>query len=718
MKDFTIQKVTEEMSVEKFVRDFNVKNKLIGSRQSEALTTDMFLEKNKGVIEKNYSPQDVENGFNGIKANTDVFVPMSKIEIEEQMLFGANQLYKFEDFGQYLTNNQAELLSDPLYLQSNTLNLEDSNHKVIVQNLNVRVWIYSKVLGKVIDVSPFVNRLNTNKTFTMGQFNIQLDPFKSDNDINLYTTSQNINRAVNVFNLVDNDGNQVKDFLENNLQFNDIVFIRFERLQIEEGDRDPESEDLEVAISKLGNTGNVTRVWDMIGLIDNTITSTNHSLINKVVEITGRDFSKLFTDDGAYFFPLKYISNEDNPSMFAAGDRGSSWFKRNVITGEFDQYFFNYDFKSIKDYAFFIMNHLSNIGIVNDEVFGSWGDRKSRYDVVDGVKSDVEVKGVWNIIKLFVDTACRNRRVIGSLGNPEGTLSEMFDRICRYPLVELFSDTWVDTYDVIIRQPPYNKKAIQEVANDKNRYITVEKHNTISTRLAFDDRYYSWYQVSPVDGLMGNLQGMSTTFVPVVYFPKMAEKFGNKRFMFEDSYIRLGSTNGKNGVRDMDNMIFNLIDDLCYVIESNSYLPFTRRGVITINGDRRIKIGTFIKLDITNELYYVTGVTNSLTMMNGVLDRVTTLQVERGMRMDLIFGETVMANNNDSGDKTPKGYLLNGVAKFINYCYFDIVNTDEIRARMRERFDKGQVGQFETNSPSDFGLNDDVFDYFLNRKYL
>lgn len=714
-----MRKVVEEISVEKFVDDFNRKNKLGGSGKIEPLTTEMFLAKNKGIIEKNYTPQDVENGFKGIKPNTDVWVPISKIEIEEQMLFGANQLWAYESYGLYLSVNQSELLSDPLYVQSSVITLKDSNHKVNIQNLNVRVWIYSKVLNKVIDVSPFVNRLNTNKSFTMGQFTISLDPFKSEQDITIQETSQNMNMVVNVFNIVDDSGNHVEDFFEKYIQFNDLVFIRFERLQIEENDRGDSNKGLEVSLSNLGNVGEVTRVWDMIGLVDNVVSSTSNLFTNRSIDIMGRDFSKLFTDDGAYFFPLKYISNDENPSMFAAGDRGSSWFKRNVITGEFDQYFFNYDFKSIKDYAFFIMNHLSNIGIVDNEVFGSWGYRKSKFDKVDGITNDVEVNGVWNIIKLFVDTACRNRRVIGSLGNPEGTLSEMFDRICKYPLVELYSDTWVDTYDIIIRQPPYNKKAIQEVASNENRYITINKENILSTRLSYDDRYYSWYQVSPVDGLMGNLQGMSTTFVPVVYFPKMAEKFGNKRFMFEDSYIRLGATNGKNGVRDMDNMIFNLIDDLCYVIESNSYLPFTRRGIITINGDRRIKIGNFIKLDSTNELYYVTGVSNNLTMVNGTVDRTTTLQVERGMRMPLIFGETVMLSGEDSGlDKTPKGYLLNGEARFINYCYFDIVNTEEIRARMKERFDKNLVGKFETNSPTDFGLNDDVFDFFMKRKYL
>lgn len=717
MGNFISQKVTEETTVEKFVNDFNERNKLLGSK-TEPLTVSMFLDKNNDIITKNYTPEDIKNGFRGIKPNTDVLVPISKIDIEEQMLFGANQLYKFEDFGQYLTENQRDLLSDPLYAQSNIINLKDSEHKVKIQNLNIRIWIYSKVLKRVIDVSPFVNKADTSKSFTVGQFNIQLDPFKSPNDVMIHTTSQNISRIVNVFNLVDNNGLQVEDFLEKHIQFNDLVFIRFERLQIEEKDRDPENEGLEVSLSKLGNKEYVSRVWDMIGLVDNTVVTTNHENSTKSVSITGRDFSKLLTDDGAYFFPLKYISNEDNPSMFAAGDRGSSWFKRNVVTGEFDQYFFNYDFKSIRDYSLFIMNHLSNIGIIDDEVFASWGDRRSKYDKVDGITNTSEIKGVWNIVKMFVDSACRERRVIGSLGNPEGTLQEMFDKICRYPLVEFYGDTWVDTYDLIIRQPPYNKKAIQEVASNSNRYITIDKIDLISTRLTYDDRYYSWYQVSPMDGMMGNLQGMSTTFVPVVYFPKMAEKFGNRRFLFEDSYIRLGSTNGKNGVRDMDNMIFNLIDDLCFVIESNAYLPFTKRGVITINGDRRIKIGTFVKLESTNELFYVTGVTNSLTMMGNSLERITVLQVERGMRMDLIFGETVMLNNDNGMDKVPKGYIINGQPKFINYCYFDIVNTEEIRSRMRERFDKSLVGQFETNSPSDFGLNDDVFNFFLNRKYL
>lgn len=718
MENFISQKVTEEISVEKFVSDFNEKNKLDGYGQ-EPLTTTMFLEKNNDIIRKNYTLEDIKNGFKGIKPNTDVLVPISKINIEEQMLFGSNQLYKFDTYGVYFTENQKSLQSDVLYYKSSEISTDGSSHKVKIQNLNIRVWIYSKVLKRVIDVSPFINRVDTNKTFNAGQFSIILDPFKNEEELLVQTTSQNISRIVNVFNLTDNDNKQVEDFFEKHLQFNDLVFIRFERLQVEERNTDPENEGLYVSMQKLSSESYpVTRVWDMIGLIDNVIASTNHDSSNKSITVSGRDFSKLITDDGAYFFPLKFISNEENPSMFAAGDRGSSWFKRNVITGQFDQYFFNYDFKSIQNYAFFILNHLSTIGIIDDSVFSSWGERRSKFDTVDGIKNEQEVKGVWNIIKLFVDNACRERRVIGSLGNPEGTLQEMFERICRYPLVEFFGDTWIDTYDFIIRQPPYTKKAIQEVASNENMYITIDKVDLISTRLSYDDRYYSWYQVYPMDGLMGNLQGMMTSFVPVVYFPKMAEKFGNKRFLFEDSYIRLGSTNGKNGVRDLDNMVFNLIDDLCFVIESNAYLPFTKKGIITINGDRRIKVGTFVKLESTNELFYVTGVNNSLTMMDDTLDRVTVLQVERGMKMELIINDDTVMLKDDSTDKIPKGYLINGKPKFYKYCYFDLVNTEEIRSRMKERFDRSLSGKFETNSPSDFGLNDDVFDYFLNRRYL
>ena len=45
---------------------------------------------------------------------------------------------------------------------------------------------------------------------------------------------------------------------------------------------------------------------------------------------------------------------------------------------------------------------------------------------------------------------------------------------------------------------------------------------------------------------------------------------------------------------------------------------------------RRIKVGTFIRLEATNELYYVTAVNNRATFDNNSVDRVTQLTVSEG----------------------------------------------------------------------------------------
>ena len=157
------------------------------------------------------------------------------------------------------------------------------------------------------------------------------------------------------------------------------------------------------------------------------------------------------------------------------------------------------------------------------------------------------------------------------------------------------------------------------------------------------------------------------------------------------------------------------------------YLPFTRKGTIQINGDRRIKVGTFIRLDATDELYYVTGVDNSLTIGSNI-DRVTTIQVERGMRWDLIkgidTGEVRMARNprtNTVGlgfEKARTTAIDQNKTVPVRYSYFNIVNTEELRKSILENRRTGNAFNSSSMIKSDFNINEDVFEYMLKRRYL
>lgn len=101
------------------------------------------------------------------------------------------------------------------------------------------------------------------------------------------------------------------------------------------------------------------------------------------------------------------------------------------------------------------------------------------------------------------------------------------------------------------------------------------------------------------------------------------ERFGSKRCITNDIYLSEMSLRGKEGIRNENTMTQALQNDLLYVVETTCYLPFTRKGTITLNGDRRIKVGTFIILESTQELFYVTAVNNTVTF---TMMRLTVLR--------------------------------------------------------------------------------------------
>ena len=102
-----------------------------------------------------------------------------------------------------------------------------------------------------------------------------------------------------------------------------------------------------------------------------------------------------------------------------------------------------------------------------------------------------------------------------------------------------------------------------------------------------------------------------------------------------------------------------------------------------MNGDRRIKRGTVIYFEQTNEFCYVDSVSQSYDIGNKI-DRVTTLKVSRCMVKD---------------------YLER---------YFKIINL-EIDDRV---FNNSNVSylEFVENVMSKWRVDDDIFNFFLTRK--
>jgi hypothetical protein len=737
--------IDRNITVDDFVKNFNEKNNLSGQ---DKLTSGDFLNfsgdsniSNEKRILSSYTPEEKKEWAEGvspsmIKKGSTVITPLNKFITERQLIYGKNQILIQKDFNAYFSEYQKILKDNDGYQKSSVLVSQINRGLIDTQiiNINVRVWIYSKVLGELIDISPLVLSCSTSKRADMGNFVITLSPARKMVFDVEYQSSSNEKGVVNVFNIFSNRGGLISDYFEKYIQYNDLVFIRFESLEMEKDEIGYESGQV-LRLSSLANPTKEPgdnpawyRVWDMIGFVDTVSSSINFGYMDKNVTISGRDFMKLLIEDGAYFYPYKYMSGGENKSIWM-GDEDSGVFKRNVLTGVYDEYFFNYELKDIRGYLGFVINHLSNLGVIPDDVFSSYGERRSKLNKVPGLREqDRKLKGVWSIVKLFVDENLEDRAFSGDLGNPDGTLLEFFNRACQRPFVEVIGDTWIDTFNFTVRQPPFTESAIRSVINDHNNYITIENKDLLDMNLSYDTTYYSWYQVTPSDTVIGEVGKVTAAFIPIIFLPQVAAVFGNKKLQISDIYIYVGSLKGQEQVGDIGVLTYAVLSDLLFLIESTAYLPFTRRGTVKVNGDRRIKVGSFVRIDSTDELYYVTGVSNNLSISSSI-ERTTTITVERGMKWDLIKGVDVYNqyvakdpsfNNVDLGfGKSNTSIETKRKPSVINekYSYFNIINTTEIKNSIISNWGKGDYSYTNTVK-SDFGVNTDVFDYMMKRKYI
>lgn len=644
-----------------------------------------------------------------IKIGTLIFYPTDKILMEVQQMTKTGQFLSQSDFGSFWSENYKKIIADINYSPeySETKDEVDWDLKTIPQY--IRVWIYMHSLDKIIDLSPFISRTTTNKGVGgEGMFSIVLDPFKS-----LKSAQSYANGFFEQFNIVTSEGNVVKNFLEKYVVNNDLVFIRFEKLKLE---KDPMSEntelELEVSKSKLVNNDSNYNVWDMIGMVDSCNTSLSTLSTDCEVVINGRDFTKLFTEDGSYFLPLKWVEGSRD-RWFYGYQEESEWFQRNVLTGNYE-YFFNYGFRSIQETLWFVINVLSGMGVVNDELFAAYSSKRTKAYTIDddkGVSKTQKVKGIWQIVKVFVESQLNNRCVVDhSIVNPDGSLMSFIQKICQAPFVEVLFDTYVDTLDVVVRQPPFNESAIKDVVDNK-RYINIPAGGLFESSLSYDERIYSWYQVFPQNNYTGTSQFTSLAFVPIIYFNEYTKLWGNKKQQIQDIYLSLSAFRGVEGTNELNSFAAALLNDLLFVIETNIYLPFTRRGTLVINGDRRIKSGTFVKNEATNELFYVNNVTQDILYTSDSIQRITTLEVERGMYFPIL--------NNSLGTTKERqdNSLIGDLDTSITPSYFKIARLQAIKEDIKRAEEAARNKSEETvSSGNSTPLDNDQFNYFLKRK--
>ncbi len=686
----------------------------------------LAYDNNQQRIFDSYTPADKETFTEGskdlIRVPTKIRVPKENIAREIVSVAGNFEIPN-TDFNAFLDSRISEMYLNegykPLVLSEDPTSSSFKGNAYKILN-NVTVWIYSKALGKgnegrLFNVTPFVQSVTTNVGAGGGNFSLSLAPITCEFDEKdgwvvtkdamsefFFKNKKNHVFRGSVLDNVDGQFKRKKFLLHHLISSNDLVFIQFESLEFEKDTRAIDEQSVLSPEILFPDKSDINkRIFDMIGLVDVSRMnySPNSTAVN--IEVSGRDVMKMLIDDGCYVYPIDYARGFDEGEDRQAVKR--------VLAK--DLYFFKAFVDTPISYLItFLINQLSNVKVVrSDSLFEFYGDRRSfKYEIrkpdFEGLETKVPevgaldddsqkenviqsneqiekslAEGLWQIVKLVIDERIANKRVVDrTITDYQGSLLNYINKICQMPFVEFYGDTYVDEYYFIVRQPPYTKSAF--LSNyDKTGRLSISEDHILEENIQFDDsEIYSWYRLKPQGSFIE--QSLSDALVGdlTVFFEEYAEIWGAKAYEVVTNYTNIANTS------NMDEVLEQMRQDLAYIIESNAYLPFTRKGTIKIRPDRRIKRGIVIKHEGTDELYHVDAVANSFDIQEGSTNRFTQLTVSRGMVEDFARGISPAGAENE-------------------ISYFNIIDL------AKDVTGKSIIGE-------NFTVNKDVFDFFLKRK--
>lgn len=596
---------------------------------------------NKETIESKY-PRENKDDNGGlpssiVKANTTIKVKDRFSKVARAYVIQRQQ-QQFEIYG---TNNYKAFLGETI---EELIGREDYRALLIGKTfkwkrepLQMTVFMYSKVLDRVINITQHLQGITTNVTQTGGNFSLSLPAIRAEykeldeatiaeggvsnwvhfeDEDNFYrksATNKHQNATLGGGVSIDEQTSAQGFYYEKITNSNDIVFIAFERLAVE---RDERGQRINRDFKKLSDLEGM--YFDMIGLVDGVNITRNPSRGDSRITIRGRDLSKLILNDGVYFFPVTEGSDAFLGNYFA-----------NIPNNEEDRKSFSRVFGSVADTLLYteqtisslieyIYNKFTNIKILDEKKF-------------DGV--GVENRGIFSYVNLVIDDEVGQRKLVDtSISTQSGSTFNFLSKVAQMPFVEFFQDTYGDRFFWIFRKPPFTKKSYLEqfeMVNEGNG-IVIKDDEYIDAQLSFDDENaYSWFRLEPKGYFLGS-QMAANFALPAVYFPELADIFGNKPLQEVTNYLNYG----QNGREDSGKASIGFktgVKDLKYMVETNVYLPFTRKGSIQVYGDRRIKRGMVIKVLPLKMYFYVDGVQHSAQVNNETTSRLTSIQVSRGM---------------------------------------------------------------------------------------
>ena len=623
---------------------------------------------NRERIESMYVNPDPDNEVEKwplLKCGTRILLPPTDITRNSLAAQSISQVVDLTKLPLYQDKTLKALLKNKNYRPAVWLDQFQQNHSQIGKGLAVpvqyanalmNVWIYCKALDLIYDVTPFCHSITTDCNLSGDGFSLELSGI------------DNAEKAPNSNTLETNvivSGLKAKlPMFARYISENDIVWVRFEELQMESNGDNLSTTEKDVLKkinqshrSQVPPVDNIIpssslagNIYDFIGLVKNVQQNIQLKEGTSVVIVNGQGLDKMWSEDEAVFRPLSIVQDSFNGNVIIGDKKKRGWLNRNFLSGQYD-FLFSYSYRTIEDTLKFIMNMISNVGLMpagdfdqnETDFFSSYSkegiDRRTHlYNINfegDWAKIDSELaKGLYQIIKLSVDKELGKLHLTdSSIANPSGTIKTLMQSICVMPLAEMFCDTYADTYHVVCRVPPFDRNRIMEwIEGD---IMEIDTKNVLAEELYWNSDFYTWYELDMKNSLLGNDNASSLAFCPIVFLPEYVNLWGSRKFQFTSPYTVNVTSDNVTAIR------LQAIAQMKFIIESSMYLPFTRKGTITLNiGDRRFKKGTWIRYKRTGEIFYVEGVSQNCVVNGSAVSRTTTLVVSRGLVERYVRNET------------------------------------------------------------------------------
>lgn len=250
------------------------------------------------------------------------------------------------------------------------------------------------------DISSFVINLSTSVNSGGGTFQLSLPHLPLYNDSGLQSdmdfregknlASKFIKATTDEEMKTEGGGVYAKSELDTMDYFNwlispnDLLFISFHPL--------PDLTDDQLA----GNS------FDMIALVD-SVTISKDANAQVSVSVSGRDLTKLVTEDSSLYFPCSVtqiqsqksifdntettIKGGDADSVYTINKRGNDQLPRQPISGSLTVFAKEPNGFTIDSVLKTVVSNLVNMQVVPDYIFTSWGDRRTKFSNLTPVKN-------------------------------------------------------------------------------------------------------------------------------------------------------------------------------------------------------------------------------------------------------------------------------------------------------------------------------------------